>query len=92
MAGTQHTLTCSVSGAPSGSTKTYTWFKGGTMLSSCTSSQCTISGVQVSDAGTDYICRVSVSRSGMGIATVLGTGTIRVTCKTIVICMSNLFM
>ena len=56
------------------------------------SSQCTISGVQVSDAGTDYICRVSVSRSGMGIATVLGTGTIRVTCKTIVICMSNLFM
>ena len=81
MAGTQHTLTCSVSSAPSGSTKTYTWFKGGTMLSSCTSSQCTISGVQVSDARDDYMCRVTLSRSGITVAVETGTGVLRVTCK-----------
>ena len=81
MAGGSHTLTCSVDGAPSGNTMTYSWSKGSTTLSSCTTSQCTISGVQVSDAGDDYMCRVAVSRSGMLIATGLGTGILRVTCK-----------
>ena len=81
MAGGSHTLTCSVSGAPSGSTMTYSWSKGSTMLSSCTSSQCTISGVQVSDARDDYMCRVAVSGSGLLTTTSTGTGTLRVTCK-----------
>ena len=81
MAGGSHNLTCSVSGAPSGSTMTYSWSKGSTTLSSCTSSQCTISDVEVSDAGDDYVCRVGVSRSGMLIATGSGTGILRVTCK-----------
>ena len=81
MAGGSHTLTCSDSGAPSGSTMIYSWSKGSTTLSSCITSQCTISGVQVSDAGDDYVCRVAVSRSGMLIAVGLGTGTLRVTCK-----------
>ena len=81
MAGGSHTLICSVSGAPSGNTLTYSWSNGSTTLSSCITSQCTISGVQASDAGDDYMCRVAVSRSGMLIATGLGTGTLRVTCK-----------
>ena len=81
MAGGSHTLTCSVDGAPSGNTHTYSWSKGSTTLSSCTTSQCTISGVQVIDAGDDYMCRVAVSRSGMFIATGLATGIFRVTCK-----------
>ena len=81
MAGGSHTLTCSVSGAPSGNTLTYSWSKGDTTLSPCTTNQCTIFGVQVSDAGDDYMCRITVSRSGMLIASGLGTGTLRVTCK-----------
>ena len=81
MAGGSHTLTCSVNEAPSGNTMTYSWSKGDTTLFSCSISQCTISGVQVSDAGDDYVCRVAVSRSGMFIATGSGTGILRVTCK-----------
>ena len=81
MAGGSHMFTCSVSGAPSGSTMTYSWSKGSTTLSSCITSQCTISGVEVSDAGDDYMCRVTVSGSGMFIATSTDTGTLRVTCK-----------
>ena len=81
MAGGSHTLTCSVRGAPSGNTLTYSWSKGRITLSSCITSQCTIFGVQVSDAGDDYMCRVTVSGSGLLTTTSTGTGTLRVTCK-----------
>ena len=86
--GTPHNLTCTVSGVDlsvPGTTATYTWRRGSSVLSS-TTNQYIIASVGVSDAGDDYQCTVAVTASYLDITGFLsasGTSSLYVQCESI---------
>ena len=64
VAGTSHTLSCSVSGANlEGATMTYVWQLNDVDIAGATSSTYDITSVRVSDAGGVYTCHVTVMAS-----------------------------
>lgn len=80
-AGSEYTLTCTVAGVDVGSasTVTYRWSRRGTMLS--TSRQYVIPSAQVTDAGDDYLCEVTVTAGYLDVSNSISasaTGTLHV--------------
>ena len=62
IAGTRHTLICSVMGANlETATVMYTWLLNDVMVQEASSNQYNITSVQVSNAGDVYTCQVAVS-------------------------------
>ena len=82
VAGTRHTLSCSVTGANlQGATISYVWQRNGVVISGATSSMYDITSVQVTEAGSVYTCQVTVMSSVIGSFGGSGNGTLMVSSK-----------
>ena len=75
VAGTRHTLSCSVAGANlQGATLSYVWQVNGVDIQGATSSTYVITSVQVTDAGSVYSCQVTVVASYWDVSGSFGPG------------------
>ena len=83
VAGTTHTLSCSVTGSNlQGATVSYVWQRNGVDIPGATSSTYDITSVQVTDAGSVYTCQVTVMASYWDVSGSFGgsgSGTLMVT-------------
>ena len=94
VAGTSHTLSCSVSGGNlEGATMAYVWQQNSMNITGATSSTYDITPVQLSDAGSVYTCRVTVMASYWDVSGSFGasgSGTLVVSSESVLVFLQTL--